>query len=107
MNRKSRRKLDKTVGVKGFGTVVSAMSSGPVFSEGDRVVIRYEQIVNRKDFAAKNDLYKVFLEENRDKVFTIHKVSQGKDHSLIELVEDPSVPKWLWWEGDLCRVDKT
>ena len=110
MNRKQRRKLDRVVGMKGFGKVVDAATSAPVLSEGDRVMIRHDQIVNRTDYVSKNEAYKAFIEQNRDTVFTVHKVNAEKEHSLIELAEDESRPKWLWWEGDLRKIfnaDKT
>ena len=110
MNRKQRRKLDRAVGVNGFGKLMDAMTSTPVFSDGDKVKLRYEQIAKRTDYASKTENYRRFISENRDKVFTVRRITPGKEHSLIELVEDTSEPKWLWWDGDLKRIsdeDKT
>ena len=110
MNRKQRRKLDRLIETKGFGKVIDAVSKSQTFVDGDKVILRYNKIVNREDYTYKTDAYRAFVELNKDRVFTVHRVNMMREHSLIEFVEDESSPKWLWCDVDLRRAadgDKT
>lgn len=98
MSRKQRRKL------------VKSMPKSQTFVDGDKVTIRYDKIVSREDYTYKTEAYRAFIESNRGKVFTVHRINAMKDHSLIEFEEDTSFPKWLWCDVDLCKAsdeDKT
>lgn len=74
-----------------------------VFNDGDKVKLKVEQIASRQDFVSKTSKYKEWLYANAEKVFTVHRVYPDELHSLIELEEDKTEPKWLWWDGDLER----
>jgi len=75
----------------------------PLLEEGSHVRINVEQIMKRKDFASKSPAYKQFLSDHTDEVFTVHRVFD-QHPIIVELVEDPSDLKWLWFEYDLIPV---
>ena len=106
MNRAQRRKLDKKTGLKGLGKFMDHIhnNDAPRVPDGAKVRIRYEQIMKRSDYASKTPAYRAFVESLRaqDPVFTAVRPQAGK--ALVELQEDPTEPKWLWWDGDLELV---
>lgn len=75
-------------------------------TEGDKVRLRTKQIIERKDWMKKNPKYKAFITNNHDTVFTVQFDAKfAKAHTLACLKEDTSDPKWLFWVGDLERVE--
>jgi len=74
---------------------------------GSKVKFKYEQIINGVDYKRLSQKYKDFVEKNKDKEFTVL-IENTKIHNkykLVSLVEDKTDPKWLFWVGDLIRVD--
>lgn len=72
-------------------------TASQVFEEGDRIQLNIEAIKSRKNYERMSPLYKQFVEEAGDTVFTAHK--EHKD--LISLTEEP---RWLFWSGDLIKA---
>lgn len=68
--------------------------------EGEKVWLNIEAIKARKNYAHMSPMYKEFIEKSEGVVFTAH-IEQGKK-TLISLIEEP---KWLFWSGDLVRVN--
>ena len=106
MNREQRRNLDRASGVRGVGTVVSLYGSRRPIPDGARVRLNIDQIEARADYASKSDRYKAFLHAHTDTVFTVRHVGPDSRHSLVELLEDDTVPKWLFLEMDLIPISK-
>lgn len=52
--------------------------------------------------------YREFCESNVGCTFTVeYDNARESSHWLVCLAEDQTVPKWLFWSGDLKKVDKT
>ena len=109
MNREQRRKMVKTAvknGVKKeYAKAYSDISKGTgnhteakEFEEDDRLMLDIDAIKSRKNYPIMNPKYKQFVEESGGKVFTAHK----ENNNLISLKEEP---EWLFWSGDLIKVD--
>lgn len=81
----------------------TAFEQDDILRDGDKVKINIVKIMSRQDFESKTQKYKEWLYANSDSVFTVRRVNVAREHSLIELVEDRTTPKWLWWDGDLVR----
>lgn len=103
MNRETRRKLKIT---KEQSDIFDRLSSGKLINAGSKVKLKYDQITSRKDWATLNQKYKDFVEENKDKEFTVQ--IDEKIHNMFRLVsleEDTTEPKLLFWVGDLMLID--
>lgn len=72
------------------------------FKDGDKVTLNYKQITSRKDWKRKLPNYKNWVNENKDRVFTISKGE--KYNEFVTFKEDTSEEKWLFWVGDLVKV---
>lgn len=78
--------------------------------EGERVTLDFERLSHYKDYEKLSQGYKEFIEMNRGKVFTVEfdpyrKAHNTKDKaSLVQLAEDETNPKWLFWAGDLIPL---
>lgn len=106
MNRKDRRtfvrQAKKSGASKGAAMAYLAMKeleeNNPEafkkFQEGDKVRLDIDRITNRSNYENMTDEYRAFIEESRDKVFTVHIES----NAMICLKENP---EWLFWKGDL------
>ena len=67
-------------------------------SEGDKIRLNLDAIKSRQNYDKMSKPYKEFIESNPDTIFTAH-IEHGK---LVSFVENP---RWLFWSGDLVRVD--
>lgn len=112
MNREQRRafvRKAKRVGVdervatttldiftNGVGTFSPA---NPDIKTGDVVQIDMTKVTARKNYDKMAPAYKEFVMSSEGKLF--HAVDEG--HNTIHLEE---APKWLFWSGDLIRVEQ-
>lgn len=109
VNREQRRIAQKKTGLSSdeIKTVEKFMSQGtpldvPTIPEGAKVKINVDRIYTQKDFARLQPRYRKFVQEARDKVYTVEYDPERRDRpSLVCLVEDPSEVKWLWHVSDL------
>lgn len=113
MNREQRRALQKKTGLSsdeikavenlaeiksGHGTPLTL----PTIQEGAKVKIKVDRICKKKDFARLQPRYRKFVQEARDKVYTVEYDPGRRDSpSLVCLAEDTSAVKWLWDVSDL------
>lgn len=79
-------------------------SKSQEFKDGDKVTLNYKQITSRKDWKRKLPNYKNWVNENKDKVFTVQK--EKKYTEFVTLLEDNSEEKWMFWVGDLIKVEE-
>lgn len=110
MNRKDRRtfvkQAKKSGASKGAAMAYLAMKeleenypeAFKKFQERDRVRLDVDQITKRSNYENMTDEYKAFVEESKDKVFTVHIES----NAMISLKENP---EWLFWKGDLITYE--
>jgi hypothetical protein len=75
--------------------------------EGDRVSVNVTQIKEDVNYERKTDRYHAFIESCVGKEFTVQFDPKYLDKpSLVTLKEDQTVPKWLFWIGDLIKIKK-
>lgn len=75
--------------------------------EGDKVKLNIKKMKSHPSYNKYNDKFKSFLEDNKDKIFTVEydKTKKNKPN-LVCLKEDDSKYKWLFWDGDLLVLDE-
>ena len=118
-NRKARRERQQKLREAGLTKTeakfmierLSSKTRNPISCwEGEKVKIDFERIYHYKDYEKLNPKYKEFIENNRSTVFTVEFDPYRKQHNtkdkenMVQLVEDESVPKWLFWAGDLIPL---
>ena len=115
LNREERRKLKRRLRNRGISPELATellarriqeMNSLPL-QEGDVVRLNYDAIVNAPAYAQRSEAYRTFVEENRDRDFTVMYDEKHTSGRVVLLAEDPTEPKWLWWSGDLIRSAET
>ena len=76
--------------------------------EGTKVKLNYENIINEPDYTKKVKAYREFVENNKNKIFTVQYDEKYKNKPiLVSLKEDTSKIKWLWYcETDLIVLDE-
>lgn len=76
--------------------------------EGTKVKLNYENIINEQDYTKKVKAYREFVENNKNKIFTVQYDEKYKNKPiLVSLKEDTSEIKWLWYcETDLIVLDE-
>jgi hypothetical protein len=74
------------------------------FHEGELVRLKAEKIQGLTDYARMLPTYREFVESNTDRVFTVKRCLHQSENKLtvVEFEEDS---KWLFWAGDLERVE--
>ncbi len=106
MNREQKRKFVKKAKSKGipeeyieaYIVMLEAGTTIPVIPEGAKVRLDVEKIKAGKNYVRMNPEYKEFVESSEGVTFTAH-VEEG---CFVSLKENP---KWLFWSGDLSRVE--
>jgi len=102
MNRETRRKLKIT---KEQADLFDRIASYKHLEDGTKVKLRYEQIIGRKDYDGLNQKYKDFVESHKESTMTVEfDEAVNKKYALVALKEDETVPKFLFWEGDLLPI---
>lgn len=109
MNREQRRALAKKARRAGM-TKVKAEAFAKIASgtgehtprqdlnEGDKVRLNIEAIKAMKNYEIMSPLYKEFVENAGDTIYTVHLEKEV----LVSLTEEP---KWLFWCGDLIKIE--
>ena len=70
--------------------------------EGDKVKIDYLGITSRIDYDKRRPEYRNFIEENKDKIFTVKYDEKYRNNPwLVSLEEDTTEPRWLFTTSDL------
>ena len=91
--------------IKVIETLVPDVEPNPL-REGERVKLNYYRIVAHPFWIDGNPIYKQFVEDNKDTIFTIEfEERQKKDKTQCVLREDTSPQKWIFNECDLVRLD--
>ena len=80
-----------------------------ILEEGTKVKLNYDTLVNEPTYKNKLKAYKKFINNNKDKVFTVVYDEKYRNKPiLVSLKEDDSEVKWLWHcMTDLIVVDET
>ena len=103
MNRETRRKLKLSKDEGNLADLLSRWNNCKNdISAGDKVKINFEQISKRPDYPKMNEKYRMFVEGNKDTLFTAGVgLNEGTARNLIPLQEDGT---WLFWCGDLVKI---
>lgn len=110
MNRESRRALKNKLSDNNWRTLAADIlgSLGDEIEnkicDGDSVILNVDQIVSRKDYQRMQEEYRQFVESSRNKAFIAHPHRERAD-GFSALIELEGVEKWLFWYGDLIRVE--
>ena len=110
MNRENRRAMKKKLKDKSSRTrAANYLGSlgdkiNDVIHDGDLVVLNVAQIMARKDYSCKQKEYRKFVEQSRNVVFVANPYHERPD-GFSALVELDGVEKWLFWYGDLVKVE--
>lgn len=76
--------------------------SSIVLYEGDKVTLDYLGITSRVDYDKRRPEYRNFIEENKDKIFTVKYDEKYRNNPwLVSLEEDTTEPRWLFTTSDL------
>lgn len=113
MNREQKRKYAAALRKKGFSSEsakqIAKMKAlddiKPVIIAGDKVRLKYNSIIESPDYDKRLENYKKFVEENKDKVFTVEAYKGYK--KLFCFVEDETEVKWVFHKFDLEKVEET
>ena len=108
MNRSERRKLKKDNKINFLSKLINSTKydTYEYLLEGEKVKLKYDYITSRTGYITKTKEYKKFIEDNKDKVFTVEYDANHLDNPIIvALKEDDSEPKWLFWDEFLERVN--
>ena len=93
--RKYKEYYDKLQAIKHMAD--GDVDDADVISEGTKVKLNYDSIVNDPNYPKKVQQYKDFVEANKDTVFTVEYDEKYKNKPLlVVLKEDSNEVKWLW-----------
>lgn len=68
-----------------------------IIPEGTKVKLNYDSITNDPNYERKVQGYKDFVEDNKDKIFTVEYDEKYRNKPLLVMLkEDASELKWLW-----------
>lgn len=68
-----------------------------VIEEGTKVKLNYDGITNDPNYPRKVQGYKDFVENNKDKIFTVEYDEKYTNNPLLVMLkEDETEVKWLW-----------
>lgn len=116
MNRAERRATVKKLTNKGvtkasaetFVIRMNNQTRNPITAwEGEKVKLDYDRITTYPDWNELRDDYKTWIITHKDEVFTVEfdpvKVREKASNvdKVVQLVEDATSPKWLFFVGDL------
>lgn len=111
-NREQRRKLKRRLKKNGI-SVEDAIDlftrrlqdmGADALPEGTKVRLNYDAITGQPNYAKRQEVYRNFVEENKDRVFTVAYDEKHQSGKLVLLAEDTSEQHWLWHCGDLIVV---
>lgn len=112
MNREEKRKYKKQLISKGYSgsqadtmIMIKEMQETRKFlKEGQAVKLDVKSIKSHPDYPRLTSKYKDWVELHCEDVFTVeYDEKYNNNPSLVLLKEDTTVPKWLFWEGNLIE----
>lgn len=119
MNREQKRNLKKRLMKAGlskesaetFMMRMEAKTNNPLYAwEGKKVTLDYERLITYPDYPIMREDYKAWIEAHKDEVFTVEydprrvEMKAEDVNTFVQLAEDTTDPKWLWWVGDLIPL---
>lgn len=102
VKRAQKKGVDKNA-AKAYAEIISGGAGTPnlpqEITEGEKIKLDIEKIKARRNYERMSAMYKEFVDANPDTVFTAH----VEKPNLVSLAEEP---KWLFWSGDLIKVEQ-
>lgn len=71
--------------------------------EGDIVKLNIENIKKHPDYLKLTHMYRQFVENNANSLFTVTYDESKRGTNIVRLKEDPA--GWLFYSGDLIKVE--
>ena len=113
LDREQRRKLKLSAKESAFLTdlinmskVKKALDDWKPIAEGTKVKLNIKRIKADVNYPRLTDVYKTWINENKDKIFTVEYDSKHKESpQQLCLKENIEPVKWLFWEGDLIVLE--
>jgi len=108
MNREQRRKTAKELKSKGYSkekvdAFLNINKSTETIPEGTKVKLNIDKIKSHPDYNKLTSKYKSWVNENKDKVFTVkYEKYYGDNPNIVALLEDEI--GWNFYVGDLIVV---
>jgi hypothetical protein len=114
MNRAERRAYAKRMKKMGANStevmkLLELQKAGTRLTQGTKVKLNYDKIVNDSGYADKTQWFRDFVENNKDTVFTVQlddQYNKMNSNIFVRLAEDTSEPKWLWFASDLIPIEE-
>ena len=115
MNREQKRNLkraikrgkiniDKTQ--KAFSDILQEKASAFGINKGDKVKLDYEKLTNDPNFPRMNEEWKRWIEDHKNTELTVDfDENHTKNKLFCVFVEDESDIKWLFYVGDLIKLE--
>lgn len=114
MNREQRRKYAKILKSKGYDaekikSIINLRENfNPPndFPEGTKVMLDIDKIKKHRDYNRLTQKYKDWVNAHAKDIFTVKfdEITK-KNPSLVCLEEDTTNPRWLFWTGDLKKIE--
>ena len=113
MNREQRRKLNLLpkdsiilTDLINMSKVKKALDDWKPIAEGTKVKLNIKKIKSDVNYPRLTNTYKTWVNENKDKVFTVEYDAKHKENPhLLCFKENVEPIKWLFWEGDLIVLE--
>lgn len=110
MNREQRKTQKKKLIAQGISLEQAnrliKLASKPPLNAGDKVMLDIEIIESDVNYSKMNPKRKQFIQDNTNTVFTIeYELRYKEEKKIVCLKEDTADPKWLWWVGELNKVN--
>jgi predicted site-specific integrase-resolvase len=93
--------------IKFMRDVENQINNFEFLAEGTKVKLNYDEITSRPDYQRKQEKYRAFVENNKDKIFTVEYDERHREKPYLVCLEEDETPiKWLWHIiSDLVVVD--
>lgn len=113
MNRKQKRNIQGALRKKGYSErqIASYLmlkereEQAGKYAEGDKVQLDIQKLTGHPNWPRLRQEYREWVLAHTGQTFTVQYDPQQKERpSLVCLAEDETVPKWLFFVGDLKRI---
>lgn len=112
VNRKQRRNAEKKLKLSKFekdklSDFWDTIRGKPYLKAGTKVKLNYDKIISYSFWKNGNNFYKRFVEENKEKIFTLLNLRNLKEKAVVFGLqdEDGNIPDFTFHENDLIEVD--
>lgn len=114
MNREQKRKAQSALRKKGYSEkqiesyfiIKERKEQAGKYAEGDRVQLDIQKLISHPNWPRMRPEYREWVLAHKGQTLTVQYDPKRKDKpSLVCLEEDETIPKWLFFVGDLKAVN--